>query len=95
MCFSVDTTPPSIIGCPTPESTTVVIELGTPGTMVFWQEPIANDLSNNVVLVSQTHMPNAFFPVGNTTVTYVYQDSSNNRANCQFVVSVLTGEFTV
>ncbi|PIK61977.1 putative hyalin [Apostichopus japonicus] len=85
----IDTTAPRIISCPSQESPTVTIELGEPGVMVTWQEPMVSDLSE-VVLVSQSHMPNQFFVVGPTTVTYVYRDSSNNMANCQFVVSVLT-----
>lgn len=88
--FPVDTIAPRIISCPSQESTIVTIELGEPGVMVTWQEPMVSDLSE-VVLVSQSHMSNQFFVVGPTTVTYVYRDSSNNMANCQFVVSVQTG----
>ncbi|XP_072169502.1 hyalin-like [Diadema setosum] len=86
--FTVDTTMPTV-DCPA--NTTVVIELGLTSTMVFFPAPTATDDSNEVSIASQSHSPGDTFPVGETPVTYIFQDPSGNQATCVFNVIVFTG----
>lgn len=60
--------------------------------VVFWEEPMATDLSGEVTLVSRSHAPGSFFIVGVTTVTYVFADPSGNEYECSFNITVVTGE---
>lgn len=89
--FSADTTPPTIQNCP-PDQTTVV-ELGTNGAVVTWVEPTAVDLSGVANILSQTHQPGTFFPLGTTEVIYTFVDSSGNTAPCPFRVIITAGEY--
>lgn len=88
--LSVDTIAPTIMNCPVAGSVGAVIELGMPNTMVAWPEPTAADRSGTSV-AQRSHAPGSSFPVGDTTVTYIFQDSAGNTAPCQFTVSVTTG----
>lgn len=67
------------------------MEFGQTGYEVYWIEPTASDLSE-VTLVSRNYLPSDFFPVGKTSVVYVFADSFGNTAACSFVVSVLRGK---
>ena len=89
LSFLVDTTPPTIEGCP--PDINEVIELGSPDPAVVWIEPIATDLSP-VMTLSQSNQPGMTFPVGTTTVTYIFADSSGNTAVCSFDVIVETSK---
>lgn len=86
----MDTTPPAISNCPPDQI--VTIELGDAGRTVSWLEPTASDLSGTERLISRSNPPDSFFRVGDTTVTYVFQDASGNENNCSFVVTVTPGE---
>lgn len=88
MHFSVDTTPPTVARCTDDVHTTT--ELGTNGTEVSWNEPTATDLSGAPRMIP-THAPMSIFPLGETEVTYLFVDTSNNTASCSFVVTVDTG----
>ena len=66
--------------------------MGSVGTMVTWQEPRTEDLSGRVTVLVQTHAPGSYFPVGTTSVSYVYTDNSNNIASCVFSVIGSSGE---
>ncbi|XP_030829083.1 mucin-17 isoform X7 [Strongylocentrotus purpuratus] len=89
---TVDTTPPTI----TVPSNTITrqVELGTPGVSVFYQEPTATDISGTANLVSRTAQPGDFFPVGQTVVTYTYEDPSGNPASGTVTVNVETVDTT-
>ncbi|MEM8526180.1 MAG: HYR domain-containing protein [Bacteroidota bacterium] len=41
-----------------------------------------------IVTVTKTHRPGAFFPLGNTVVTYTAKDLAGNQATCSFQVIV-------
>ncbi|KAJ8038333.1 Hyalin [Holothuria leucospilota] len=82
----VDTTPPEVVNCPSTVSETV--ELGEPGASITWMEPSAVDISQ--VAQTSTHNRGDFFLIGETTVTYVFTDSSSNSATCTFTVMVGT-----
>ena len=68
------------------------IALGSPGTTVSWLEPTATDNSGSVSLQSRSHAPGGFFSVGDTLVSYVFADSSGNRATCTFDVLITAGK---
>ncbi|XP_072046397.1 hyalin-like [Amphiura filiformis] len=80
---SFDTTPPTVIDCPTN-----VTFNAAPGSLssIDWKEPTAEDISGNVERLARTHVPGSYFPVGITTVTYVFKDNANNIASCLFPV---------
>ena len=86
----VDTTPPVIT---VPSNTiTRVVELGNSGVNVFYSEPTASDISGTANLVSRTAQPGDFFPVGQTVVTYTFQDPSGNPASGTVTVNVIEGK---
>ncbi|KAJ8024243.1 Hyalin [Holothuria leucospilota] len=80
-----DTIPP-VVNCP--NNVSVQVPLGAEGRSVDWPEPTAMDQSGDVIVLVQSHNPGQFFTVGNTVVTYIFQDSSANNAFCSFHVSV-------
>lgn len=90
--LSVDTTPPTVHNCP--QSITEIIQLGVPSVPVFWEEPSATDLSQNVTVVSRTYLPGDVFYVGRVMVLYVFSDNSGNQAECSFHVTINTGKDT-
>ena len=70
------------------------VELGTAGTQVFFTEPSATDVSGQASLLSRTNAPGDTYPVGVTTVTYIFVDNSGNAADpCTFTITVNTGKF--
>ena len=68
------------------------MEVGTIVSQVTWNEPFADDASDNITLLIKTHSPGGLFGVGDTSVMYMYTDSSNNIATCNFVVTIAMGE---
>ena len=82
-----DTGAPVIMKCPS----FGIVETSDSATTVSWVEPTAVDDSGNVTLLMKTHSSGDTFPVGLTTVIYVFADSSNNIASCTFVVRVSRG----
>ena len=92
--FTVDTTPPEINGCPL--NTTIDHDASATnihgGSLVTWREPSVSDMSNTAHLLLRTHDPGSVFYPGNTAVTYIYADASNNIARCTFNVNVVRGE---
>ena len=62
-------------------------EKGKPKAMVKWEDPLALDNSGNVSVTCDPPS-GADFPIGQTTITCKAVDSSGNRAECSFQVSV-------
>lgn len=91
LCFPiVDTTEPTITGCP--EDIIESVELGIQTSAVFWTEPTATDASGVVQVSSRSHTPGMNFPVDElTTVIYEFSDNSGNVARCIFTVFVTSG----
>ena len=87
--MSVDTTPPIIQSCPSDIDKD--IELSSSDTPVFWNPPIASDLSGNVSLVSQSHSPGQRFSAGRTSVLYRFADGRGNEATCTFTIVIKEG----
>jgi hypothetical protein len=57
------------------------------GVDVSWTAPTASDNCSSVLLTS-THAPGDYFPVGTTTVTYTATDACGNMSVCNFDVIV-------
>ena len=76
----VDTTEPLITGCPSNISTEL-------GTAVTWNEPTATDQSGTPQR-SRSHSPNTQFPIGVTTVRYLFTDTSSNTGACIFTIEI-------
>ena len=81
----LDTQSPIITNCPS--NITVSSSSTNCGANVSWVSPTASDNCPGVVLTS-THSPGSFFPIGTTTVTYTAVDASNDTVTCSFTVSV-------
>ncbi|XP_038056140.1 angiopoietin-1 receptor-like [Patiria miniata] len=81
-----DTRVPVITGCPTAVSG-VAPSGSTTGTAT-WDEPTAADDDNLPVQLARSHFPGSLFPIGGTTVRYVFMDSAGNQAICSFVVTI-------
>lgn len=82
-----DNEDPEIFDCPND------IELSTSGNCdksVTWIEPFAED-NCNIVDLTGTHEPGAFFPPGTTTVIYTATDQLNNTTTCSFDVTINPG----
>ncbi|XP_038076283.1 basement membrane-specific heparan sulfate proteoglycan core protein-like isoform X2 [Patiria miniata] len=81
-----DVTPPDVVDCPFS-----VGGFALPGQnegVATWTEPTASDDSGEPVRISRTHAPNTRFPIGRSRVTYYFTDTSGNRAECSFIVSI-------
>ena len=85
----VDATPPAITG--TPADLSVGTDLGACGAIVTWATPAIVD-DCQLVSVTRSHDPGAFFPVGATTVTYAAIDLHGNEASASFIVTVTDDE---
>ncbi|MEW5802576.1 MAG: HYR domain-containing protein, partial [bacterium] len=81
----LDMEAPVVSGCP-PTDITMNAVPGQCGANVFWTPPTFTD--NCEVTWTATHEPGAFFPVGNTTVTYTATDGCGHETICSFTVTV-------
>ncbi|KAJ8039919.1 Hyalin [Holothuria leucospilota] len=77
-----------------PAGVSDTVELGTPGTLVSWTELTCSDLSGTPEVTSRSHIPNSFFTVGSTDVTYICIDASGNTESCVFPVTVIAIDTT-
>jgi hypothetical protein len=79
-----DTIKPVFSNCP------INIALTTTGTTAIatWTAPTATDNCTTTPTITSTHLPNAAFPIGVTTVMYTAKDAKNNTTTCTFTVSV-------
>ncbi|XP_041473393.1 hyalin-like isoform X2 [Lytechinus variegatus] len=85
-----DSTPPTVM-CPDPINRTV--ELGQGVINVSFPNANATDFSV-VTLVSQSHTSGDAFSVGETNVTFVFQDEGANIGECSFPISVVAVDTT-
>ncbi|XP_072042250.1 hyalin-like isoform X2 [Amphiura filiformis] len=74
----------AVMNCPNNIPTNV--ELGTKGTPVNWLEPWVTSPTGNGTLLAQTHTSGYSFPVGRTTVTYIFADVYRQLLTCSFDV---------
>ena len=59
-------------------------------TLVSWNEPIARDNSGHMTLSYSAVRPPANLRIGLHYVHYSAEDAEGNRANCSFVVQVIS-----
>jgi hypothetical protein len=83
---SLSVSPPTIVGCPGNMSKGTGTGATLCGTTVTWTEP---SVTGNCppVTVTKNHSPGDFFPVGTTTVTYVFTNAGGS-STCSFNVTV-------
>jgi uncharacterized repeat protein (TIGR01451 family) len=85
-----DTTPPVVASCPADLTVGTGQNRSTCDQVVSWVEPTATDNCGGVLPVfSRTKAPGSTFPLGTTSVTYVFKDASGNQASCSFNVTVI------
>ena len=82
---TVDSFPPVVIGCPRSNSYTT--PFGTFSQVATWIEPTATDDSGIMPTRRQSHAPGDRFPVGETTVSYIFLDLAGNEARCSFTIT--------
>ena len=85
-CISVDQENPSCVDI---TGTTQIAPFGSQSIPVVFQEPQATDNSNTVMIVSRDRTPGSNFPIGTTSVCYMFEDPSSNRATCCVDVTVI------
>lgn len=76
---------PSLVGIP--DNFTVGVDPGVCSALVTWQEPVPVDCQS--VTVQKSHENPVSLPLGDTTVTYIVTDISNNVTTGSFVISVV------
>ncbi|XP_071821856.1 uncharacterized protein [Apostichopus japonicus] len=93
--FPVDTIRPQILECPDIDAPSVIaiVELGITSAIVPFNEPTATDASNSITVDSSCNSGDRY-PVGTTTCTFTFTDSSGNRDQCVFTITVLTEDTT-
>lgn len=80
---------PSVSGFPT--DTTVNTLANECSRVVFWNEPTAVDACDGTItsaMITRNYQPGYQFPIGTTTVTYVFTDNSGNSTTKSFTVTV-------
>jgi hypothetical protein len=83
----IDNTGPVVVNCPS--SVNQGTNAGLCVATVTWSEPTANDNCDGALAYfSRSHAPGSTFPIGITTVTYIFQDAAGNGATCTFNVTV-------
>ena len=82
----IDQENPKIQRCPT--NITQETDPGKPTAAVEWEEPLATDNSGDAVNVVCNHVSGAQFNIGHTEVVCQAVDSSGNKAECQFNVTI-------
>ncbi|XP_072051695.1 uncharacterized protein [Amphiura filiformis] len=83
--IEVDEIPPTV-SCPANVQHTSITGLG--GMNIDWNEASSTDNSGVSTLISRSHVPGSFFPVGETPVTYTFEDPSGNSGSCTFTVTI-------
>ena len=84
-----DNTPPSFNGS-CPRNIVVSVPKCSFSTVVSWNEPIASDNSGHMTLSYPAVRPPANLSIGLHYVHYSAADAEGNRANCSFVVQVIS-----
>ena len=86
----VDNTVPVVSGCPASQTVNTGVGRTTCDQEATWTAPTATDNCGGALpYFTRSHAPGATFPVGTTTVTYVYKDAAGNTTNCAFNITVV------
>lgn len=83
----IDNEAPAFVSCPA--ETVVFISEGSCGTNVGYIAPNGMDNCDANLVRTEGPESGAFFPAGETTVTYTLTDATNNIATCSFNVIVI------
>lgn len=75
-----------------PNDITANAEVNKNGATVSWTPPTAQGVCNNNVVLTSTHKPGDFFPVGSTIVTYTATDTRGNSTTITFTVNVIDNQ---
>ena len=87
----MDITNPVLTSCSSDIS--ITITAGRAPVAVNFVQPTATDNSGTVRLVSISRRPGDTFPLGNTGVSYRFEDNSGNFVICSFTVTVSEGMY--
>ena len=85
VCVEDNETP--TVACPT--NITVNNDNGECGAVVTWNAPIPADNCPGATVITSSHNPGDFFPVGMTKVVYTVEDATGDVAQCSFMVEVI------
>ncbi|XP_041480035.1 uncharacterized protein LOC121427594 isoform X5 [Lytechinus variegatus] len=89
-----DTEAPVVSNCPS--SLTFQADNGQSMGTAIWSMPTASDNSGMNVTMTSNYDSEDSFPIGSTTVTISFEDSSGNTAYCSFNVTIIgNASFTV
>ena len=85
--FPSDIEPPKIV-CP--NNITVEADLDANDAEVTWSLPVTTDNSGYVPAISVVPalIPPLRMPIGETSATYIAEDTLKNQASCSFVINV-------
>ena len=70
---------------------TATTDVGSPGTVVTWPDPVATDNSGGTVTVQCNPSSGSVFPPGTRIVVCTFTDPSGNQVSRAFTVTVNTG----
>ena len=70
---------------------TATTDVGSPGTVVTWPDPVATDNSGGTVTVQCNPSSGSVFPPGTRIVICTFTDPSGNQVSRAFTVTVNTG----
>lgn len=83
---------PILTGCPA--DITINAAPGLCSAKANWAPPTPSDNCPGFILTT-SHLPGSWFPVGETTVTYTVTDASGNPTSCSFIVKVIDAQAPV
>ena len=68
------------------------VEVGQEGPFqVTFDDATAMDTSGVVNMLNRSHDSGSDFPIGQSVVTFIFEDGSENVNNCSFLVSINAG----
>nr|XP_006816609.1 PREDICTED: sushi, von Willebrand factor type A, EGF and pentraxin domain-containing protein 1-like [Saccoglossus kowalevskii] len=91
--FCKDNEPPKFLNCPS--DVTVTAELHMSKGKLTWEEPTATDNSGiapSITMIPNIQGPPFWFPIGESTVTYIAMDGEHLVDECRFIVTVIDEE---
>ena len=74
------------IACPT--DIIMTNDVGECGAVVTWTTPVPQDNCPGAMIITSSHNPGDFFPVGTTKVVYTMEDATGAVAQCSFFITV-------
>ncbi len=72
-----------------PADISVTNDVGECGAVVTWTPPVPQDNCPGASIITASHNPGDFFPVGTTKVIYTIEDATGAVAQCSFFITVI------